>query len=268
MATPDVLHTGEKCILELECTRNSQPFETKTLTFENGVEKYIGRYHKKKTPRCKDDTYLFFDSLAMSKTHASLCYKLGHLYVKDLFSNNGTYLNGESIQPDEINEPRVVKSGDVLRFGKLRMRVANGEVVKPIEAKVSIKYPVRLESEEMPKEVKPTSDDSFKEESYEIGVIASDESYEIAEELMELEILTEAQEMCSKEPMLTTTRYRHFVERGTVTETVDEFYSPSKEKKASCDNCERVTDEFYAYRKWTLVVVAVCMLIIVFYQHV
>uniref|UniRef100_A0A182TIA8 FHA domain-containing protein n=1 Tax=Anopheles melas TaxID=34690 RepID=A0A182TIA8_9DIPT len=78
-----------------------------------------------------------------------------HIFLKkDLCSSNGTYLNGEYIGPasEEASEPqaRQLKTGDVLRFGKLR--TIDGELIKPIEAKLTIQYPpsVQVEGSKQP----------------------------------------------------------------------------------------------------------------------
>uniref|UniRef100_A0A182N2P1 FHA domain-containing protein n=1 Tax=Anopheles dirus TaxID=7168 RepID=A0A182N2P1_9DIPT len=270
MAVTDIKNTTEKCVVQLECTSDSQQFETKTLTLENGVEIVVGRYNKKKAfSTVQEEGNILFDNRALSQLHASFCYKEGQLFVKvihfsssDLHSTNGTFLNGEPIGPEEINEPRVVKSGDVLRFGKQRVTLAKKEVVQPIEAKLTIKYPVQYEAEKVKK--------------------TSPSATPVEEEQIVQKVASGAQELPHKQPILAaaqsfqTLKRTNTAERATVTETA-EFESKSTQSLSdangkrkyvvTCDNCTRIVHEFYAYRKWALVVVGLCLLIIIFYQQ-
>lgn len=56
----------------------------------------------------------------VSRLHASFQYKNRTLYITDLGSSNGTYLNGQRLQP---NRPEPVKIGEVLVFGRLTVQI-------------------------------------------------------------------------------------------------------------------------------------------------
>ncbi|MFN8373787.1 MAG: FHA domain-containing protein [Anaerolineae bacterium] len=56
----------------------------------------------------------------VSRTHATLVYKNRALYVTDLGSSNGTYLNGERLQ---AHKPEPVLIGEVLVLGRLTVQI-------------------------------------------------------------------------------------------------------------------------------------------------
>jgi hypothetical protein len=56
----------------------------------------------------------------VSRIHATL-YRVNHLiYIMDMGSANGTYLNGQRLNP---YQERILRDGDVLYLGKLRFNV-------------------------------------------------------------------------------------------------------------------------------------------------
>jgi hypothetical protein len=59
-------------------------------------------------------------TLGVSRRHAMLFRMKNALYIADLDSSNGTYVNGERLTP---KQPRLLHSGDELSFGKLRCYV-------------------------------------------------------------------------------------------------------------------------------------------------
>ena len=63
----------------------------------------------------------------VSRQHAMIRRKDGSLYLTDLASGNGTYLNGQKLIK---NQPRVLRDGDEIRLGLLKMRITY-EQVKP-----------------------------------------------------------------------------------------------------------------------------------------
>lgn len=58
--------------------------------------------------------------LGVSRQHARFDLKDYSLYVVDLASTNGTYLNGLRILP---NQRRIVRDGDEIRLGRLRLQI-------------------------------------------------------------------------------------------------------------------------------------------------
>lgn len=55
-----------------------------------------------------------------SRQHACVRVEAGHLYVDDLMSLNGTFLNGSRVHP---GQPRPVRAGDILQVGTVQMRL-------------------------------------------------------------------------------------------------------------------------------------------------
>jgi pSer/pThr/pTyr-binding forkhead associated (FHA) protein len=56
-------------------------------------------------------------ALGVSRRHAILFRMKNALYIADLESSNGTYVNGERL---EAKQPRLLHNGDEISFGKLR----------------------------------------------------------------------------------------------------------------------------------------------------
>jgi response regulator RpfG family c-di-GMP phosphodiesterase len=56
----------------------------------------------------------------VSRVHARLFFEMGKFYVEDMNSVNGTYVNGEPLQPGDKTH---LNSADELRLGRLRLYV-------------------------------------------------------------------------------------------------------------------------------------------------
>jgi len=54
---------------------------------------------------------------AVSRAHLIITYENGKLYVRDMDSKNGTYLNGKRITKEEL------RNGDILRIGDTTIKV-------------------------------------------------------------------------------------------------------------------------------------------------
>lgn len=85
-----------------------------------GLDCIIGRHDNCKIRIASED---------VSKQHCRLKHKPDGLYLKDLGSRNGTFLNDERIT-DEVK----VKPGDLLRIGPMTFLIAPG---KPVPAKAA-----------------------------------------------------------------------------------------------------------------------------------
>ena len=59
------------------------------------------------------DNVLVIDDPSVSSHHAKIDAGNSGVFVTDLFSSNGTYVNGEKVMTLKINE------GDQVRFGKI-----------------------------------------------------------------------------------------------------------------------------------------------------
>jgi len=57
----------------------------------------------------------------VSRRHATLARRDNHLVLVDHSSNNGTYLNGKRLMPEQ---PRVVRDADMIKLGQLEILVS------------------------------------------------------------------------------------------------------------------------------------------------
>lgn len=64
-----------------------------------------------------------FDAVenGVSRRHAAIVRKENSLHLVDLHAQNGTFLNGQKLVPDQ---PRVLRDGDDIRLGRLVIRIA------------------------------------------------------------------------------------------------------------------------------------------------
>jgi hypothetical protein len=97
--------------------------EIRTFTFdaEEIEELIMGRTdpNSGEAPEVPLDEYNALDQ-GVSRRHASIIRKDGSLYLVDMGSPNGTFLNGQKLVP---NQPRVLRDGDDIRLGYLVIRV-------------------------------------------------------------------------------------------------------------------------------------------------
>lgn len=56
----------------------------------------------------------------VSRIHAAVYFNDDIMYLIDLASRNGTYLNGKRLSPEE---PYIIRDGDVVRLGTMSMRI-------------------------------------------------------------------------------------------------------------------------------------------------
>ena len=74
--------------------------------------------------RSEDNLFHVADP-SVSSHHCEVLQRQGELLVRDLHSTNGTYINGE-----EVTE-KVIKPGQILRLGKIEMRLETSDVPAP-----------------------------------------------------------------------------------------------------------------------------------------
>ena len=97
-----------KIILE-----NQETWEKYTFIFYDNIG--IGR--GKKTPEF--EKYITItDDPRISKLHCAIIHEGDRLYLKDMDSRNGTYLNGQS-----LDEPVAIQKEDVIGLGKTKIEV-------------------------------------------------------------------------------------------------------------------------------------------------
>lgn len=81
----------------------------------------IGRaYQETDTPPEIDLTPFSAENLGVSRRHAFLKLEENRVVIVDNKSSNGTFLNGEKIEPDR---PYVIRHGDELSLGILKLKV-------------------------------------------------------------------------------------------------------------------------------------------------
>ncbi|KAF8916827.1 SMAD/FHA domain-containing protein, partial [Mucidula mucida] len=76
----------------------------------------IGRQTNAKTTPGERNGY--FDSKVLSRAHAEIWEEGGKIYIKDVKSSNGTFINGERLSQEGMeSEPFDLKSDDIVEFG-------------------------------------------------------------------------------------------------------------------------------------------------------
>lgn len=76
----------------------------------------IGRQTNAKTAPGERNGY--FDSKVLSRQHAEVWEESGKIFIKDVKSSNGTFINGERLSAEGVeSEPFELKSDDIVEFG-------------------------------------------------------------------------------------------------------------------------------------------------------
>jgi pSer/pThr/pTyr-binding forkhead associated (FHA) protein len=65
--------------------------------------------------------------MGVSRTHASLVYKNRTLYITDLGSSNGTYVNGTRLN---AHEPQPLLIGEIIALGRLIIHIESPKVLR------------------------------------------------------------------------------------------------------------------------------------------
>ncbi|KAJ6510379.1 hypothetical protein C8R45DRAFT_963896 [Mycena sanguinolenta] len=82
----------------------------------SGQRVKIGRQTNAKTSPGERNGY--FDSKVLSRQHAEVWEENGKIFIKDVKSSNGTFVNGERLSPEGLeSEPFELKSEDSVEFG-------------------------------------------------------------------------------------------------------------------------------------------------------
>ncbi|KDQ10943.1 hypothetical protein BOTBODRAFT_35721 [Botryobasidium botryosum FD-172 SS1] len=92
-------------------------FIPKQISLAPGVGRVkIGRQTNAKTVPGERNGY--FDSKVLSRQHAEVWEEGGKIYIKDVKSSNGTFINGDRLSSEGIeSDPFELKSDDVVEFG-------------------------------------------------------------------------------------------------------------------------------------------------------
>ncbi|KXN86843.1 hypothetical protein AN958_09579 [Leucoagaricus sp. SymC.cos] len=91
-------------------------FVPKHISLVGGQRVKIGRQTNPKTAPGEKNG--FFDSKVLSRQHAEIWEEGGKIYIKDVKSSNGTFINGDRLSPEGVeSDPYEVKSDDIVEFG-------------------------------------------------------------------------------------------------------------------------------------------------------
>ncbi|KAG8730032.1 hypothetical protein FRC12_020551, partial [Ceratobasidium sp. 428] len=91
-------------------------FIPKQIALAGGVRVKIGRQTNAKT--VPGERNGFFDSKVLSRQHAEVWEEGGKIYIKDVKSSNGTFINGDRLSAESVeSEPCELKSEDIVEFG-------------------------------------------------------------------------------------------------------------------------------------------------------
>ncbi|KAG0300861.1 hypothetical protein BGZ98_008802, partial [Dissophora globulifera] len=91
-------------------------FAIKSLELPENARIKIGRQTGVNTAPSPTNGY--FDSKVLSRVHAEVWSESGKVYIKDLKSSNGTFLNGRRLCPENVeSEPFILNQNDHLEFG-------------------------------------------------------------------------------------------------------------------------------------------------------
>ncbi|KAI8986822.1 hypothetical protein BD414DRAFT_515051 [Trametes punicea] len=91
-------------------------FVPKHISLVNNQRVKIGRQTNAKTVPQERNGY--FDSKVLSRQHAEVWEENGKIFIKDVKSSNGTFINGERLSPEGLeSEPYELKTDDIVEFG-------------------------------------------------------------------------------------------------------------------------------------------------------
>ncbi|PFH47881.1 hypothetical protein AMATHDRAFT_114022, partial [Amanita thiersii Skay4041] len=91
-------------------------FVPKHIALLNNQHVKIGRQTNAKTAPGERNGY--FDSKVLSRQHAEVWEEGSKIFIKDVKSSNGTFINGERLSPEGVeSQPVELKSDDIVEFG-------------------------------------------------------------------------------------------------------------------------------------------------------
>ncbi|KAJ6510382.1 SMAD/FHA domain-containing protein [Mycena sanguinolenta] len=119
MASPDPLSSPQNNLAfpALNLYPLNDSFIPKHISLNpSGRRVKIGRQMNAKTSPGERNGY--FGSGVMSRQHAEVWEENGKIFIKDVKSSNGTFVNGERLSPEGLeSEPFELKSEDTVEFG-------------------------------------------------------------------------------------------------------------------------------------------------------
>eukprot|EP00842_Homolaphlyctis_polyrhiza_P000105 jgi/Hompol1/1095/HPOL_005534-RA len=139
-----VNRTGERGLSELETSgntnnnindNNNNP-DSSSISNQDSVDQALTPVMPAKTVE-----HIWFKSKVVSRTHAEIWLKDGQLYLKDIGSSSGTFLNKLRLSPaGKVSRPYPVREGDVIQLGVDYQGRAE-DIYKAVEMKVSVQVP-------------------------------------------------------------------------------------------------------------------------------
>ncbi|OXG75109.1 hypothetical protein C350_05288 [Cryptococcus neoformans MW-RSA36] len=91
-------------------------FQMKMIHLPEGQRIKIGRQTNNKTVPGERNAY--FDSKVLSRLHAEIWEQGGKIFIRDVRSSNGTFINGERLSPEGVeSDPVEIKNEDQIDFG-------------------------------------------------------------------------------------------------------------------------------------------------------
>lgn len=94
----------------------SDTFSLKVLSLKHGSSIKIGRKTNPKQP--PEPSNGVFDAKVLSRTHAEFMFENNKVFIRDLRSSNGTFLNGTRLSEEGVmSSPFELHNGDLLEFG-------------------------------------------------------------------------------------------------------------------------------------------------------
>ncbi|KAG2095089.1 SMAD/FHA domain-containing protein [Suillus discolor] len=93
-------------------------FIPKHISLHNDQRVTIGRDTKKTKTIIPGERNGYFDSKVVSRQHAEIWEDSGKIYIKDVKSSNGTFINGERLSSEGVeSEPFELENHDIVQFG-------------------------------------------------------------------------------------------------------------------------------------------------------
>jgi hypothetical protein len=115
MLTPLAAHATQHTLPALYLYPLNNSFIPKHIYLPPGQRIKIGRQTDEKT--APGERNGFFDSKILSRQHAEIWEDSGKIYIKDIMSTNGTFINGERLSTRGAeSEPFELKTDDVIEF--------------------------------------------------------------------------------------------------------------------------------------------------------
>ncbi|KAL4257210.1 Centrosomal and Immune Signaling Modulator, partial [Pleurotus pulmonarius] len=91
----------------------NESFVPKHISLVGGLSMKIGRQTNAKTVPGERNGY--FDSKVLSRQHAEIWEETGKIFIKNVKSSNGTFINGERLSPEGMeSDPWELKSDDIV----------------------------------------------------------------------------------------------------------------------------------------------------------